>query len=73
MNEIFAECQPLCGIILCATRTRGKTCQAVTQLHTTHNYNIVWIPKKLHRMNDKCANHILALIENLLARKEAQP
>ncbi len=67
--EQFRSRQPPCEIILCATRTRGKTVQAVERLRP--EYRIEWIRKGQHPKNDECANVIVGRIKCLLAEREA--
>jgi hypothetical protein len=62
-----------CDIIVCSTRTSGATVYAVSALHTSHGYDIVWVTnhrsgeKSQATLNDISAKHIFGLIQQVLA------
>lgn len=66
---LFVKCN--CDIIICATRTRGGTVEAVEQLYDT--YNIEWVEKqkgidegKYEIENNKIADMIIKEIQSCL-------
>lgn len=67
--ELFVEIK--CDIIICATRTRGATCNIVKEQE--NNYSINWINKgksekgKEDEANLKIAEIIIDEIEKILA------
>ncbi|MCC6691329.1 MAG: hypothetical protein IT235_07330 [Bacteroidia bacterium] len=62
-----------CDIIICSTRTSGATVDAVSALHASHGYDIVWTTN--HRSNEKnqailndiSAKHIFGLVQQVMA------
>jgi hypothetical protein len=62
-----------CDIIICSTRTSGRTVDAVNALHSSHGYDIVWVTN--HRSNEKSqstlnvisAKHIFTLVQQVMA------
>ena len=58
-----------CDIIICATRTSGKTVDAVNDLHYKNGYDNVWLTnyrsneKNRDALNSISANHIFELIQ----------
>ncbi len=50
-----------CDIIVCATRTSGATVDAVSNLHSSHGYDIIWVTN--HRSHEKST----ALLNNISA------
>ncbi len=64
-----------CDLILCSTRTSGATVNAVSALHRTDNYEIIWATnyrsdtKNQKSLNELSANQIFELIQNLLTNK----
>lgn len=62
-----------CDIIVCSTRTSGATVHAVSNLHASHGYDIVWVTnhrsyEKPHAvLNDISAKHIFGLIQRVIA------
>ena len=61
-----------CDIIICSTRTSGGTVDAVSALHTSHGYEIVWVTnyrsseKNKSTLNDISAKHIFTLVQQIL-------
>lgn len=61
-----------CEIIICATRTRGDTVNAVNELFTNHRYDIVWTSnlfsreKDIDYLNTTFANHILSVLADII-------
>ena len=61
-----------CDIIVCSTRTSGRTVTAVNQIHDRHGYDIIWVTN--HRSNEKdrdqlntlSATQLLALLSKLI-------
>lgn len=69
--EIFIKLE--CHIIICATRTRGGTHDAVENLNKKYGYEITWIDKKAsdkkedyEKDNEALAEEIVEKISNLL-------
>jgi hypothetical protein len=62
-----------CSIIICATRTSGATVDAVSSLHESHGYDIVWVTnhrsneKNQTTLNDISAKHICGLVHQVIA------
>lgn len=62
-----------CDIIVCSTRTSGATVDAVSALHSSHGYDIVWTTnhrsneKNQATLNDISAKHIFGLIQQVMA------
>lgn len=62
-----------CDIIVCSTRTSGATVNAVSELHYSHGYDIVWTTnhrsneKNQTTLNDISAKHIFGLIQQVMA------
>lgn len=64
-----------CDIIICSTRTRGSTVDAVNELYSKHGYDNVWVTN--HRSNEKnqnflneiSANQIFELIQKHITDK----
>ncbi len=62
-----------CDIIICSTRTSGRTVGAVSALHYSHGYDIVWVTN--HRSNEKnqtilndiSAKHFFTLVQQVMA------
>lgn len=61
-----------CQIIICSTRTSGETVRAVSNLHDSHGYDIIWTTN--YRSNEKdhdvlnqfAANHIFGLVQEVI-------
>lgn len=60
----FAEHQPSCDLILCATRSKGNTVKAVERMQP--EYKIKRILKKHHHDNTECANYLFERLMSLL-------
>ena len=69
-----------CDIIICATRRRGETTNAVGEVAEKYNYNMIWLssyfsqkdsPKPLNSLllNDIAAKSIIEIIEGLKDNK----
>lgn len=62
-----------CDIILCSTRTSGATVDAVSALHVSHGYDIVWVTnhrsseKPQATLNDISAKYIFSLVQQVIA------
>lgn len=62
-----------CDIIICSTRTSGGTVDAVSALHSSHGYDIVWVTnhrsmeKSQETLNDISAKHIFTLVRQVIA------
>ena len=62
-----------CDIIICSTRTSGRTVDEVSALHSSHGYDIVWVTnhrsfeKSQSTLNDISAKHIFTLIQQVMA------
>jgi hypothetical protein len=62
-----------CDIIVCSTRTSGATVHAVTELHASHGYDIVWVTnhrskeKPQETLNTLSAKYIFELIQKVMA------
>lgn len=62
-----------CDIIICSTRTSGGTVDAVSALHSSHGYDIVWVTnhrskeKNQATLNDISAKHIFTLVQQVIA------
>lgn len=61
-----------CDVILCTTRTSGRTVDAVDHVAGTRGYNVIWtstyqfdIPAQFSFVNQQKASHILDLLLNL--------
>jgi hypothetical protein len=69
--EMFSSAN--CDIIICSTRTSGGTVDAVSALHSSHGYDIVWVTnhrsneKSQSTINDISAKHIFTLTQLLMA------
>jgi hypothetical protein len=61
-----------CDIIICSTRTSGRTVNAVSALHSSHGYDIVWVTnhrsneKSQSTLNDISAKHIFTLVQQVM-------
>lgn len=61
-----------CEIIICATRTRGDTVDAVNELYSNHRYDIIWTSnlfsneKDINYLNTTFANHILSVVADII-------
>lgn len=60
----FANDDPCCVVILCATRTYGATVEAVKQMEP--QYKVEIIHKKDYQDNSVCAKHLFDRIKSLL-------
>lgn len=64
-----------CDLIICSTRTSGGTVDAVSALHASDNYEIIWATnyrsneKNQDTLNNLSARQIFELIQNLLTNK----
>lgn len=64
-----------CDIIICSTRTSGKTVQAVNDLYSNHGYDNVWVTnyrsneKNQDLLNDLAAQHIFELVQDIINGK----
>lgn len=62
-----------CDIIICSTRTSGRTVDAVSALHSSHGYDVVWVTnhrskeKSQEALNDISAKHIFTLVQQVIA------
>lgn len=71
LSEFIAEG---CEIIICATRTRGDTVDAVNELFINHRYDIIWTSnlfsneKDINYLNTTFANHILSVVADIINR-----
>lgn len=76
-SRIFASLSKFssdnCDIIVCSTRTSGATVDAVSALHDSHGYDIVWVTNHRSRekpqatLNEISAKHIFGLIQQVLS------
>lgn len=61
-----------CDIIICSTRTSGGTVDAVSALHSSYGYEIVWVTnhrsneKSQSTLNDISAKHIFTLVQQVM-------
>lgn len=66
-------CSTNCDIIICSTRTSGRTVDAVNALHSSHGYDIIWLTnyrsnEKSHStLNDNSAKHIFTLVQQVMS------
>lgn len=64
-----------CDIIICSTRTSGRTVDTVSALHSSHGYEIVWVTnhrsyeKSQPTLNDIAAKHIFTLVQQVMNGK----
>lgn len=64
-----------CDLIICSTRTSGATVNAVSSLHSSDNYEIIWATnyrsneKSRNILNELSANQVFELIQTLLTNK----
>lgn len=76
--EAFRTHHPPCGVIVCATRTKGKTTVgAVKEMESEYGYSVKWVEKprderNRDKKNDECASDIIEQIKQLLSGKELQ-
>ena len=61
-----------CDMIICATRTSGKTVHAVRKLSQSDNYELIWVTNyrsssfNHDNLNELSVNHIYELIQKIL-------
>lgn len=48
-----------CNIIICATRSYGRTTEAVSELHLNHSYDVIWCTNLRAPQKDKAETSIL--------------
>lgn len=64
-----------CDIIICSTRTSGRTVDTVSALSSSHGYDIVWVTnyrskeKSKSILNEISAKNIFTLVENVITGK----
>jgi Thymidylate kinase len=74
--EAFRTHRPPCGVIVCATRTKGKTTVgAVDEMESEYGYSVDWVEKprdkrNRDKKNDEFASDIVEQIKQLLSGKE---
>ncbi len=64
-----------CDIIICSTRTSGATVNAVSDLHASHGYDIVWttnyrsVEKPHDILNQMSAEHIFRIVQEVISNR----
>lgn len=71
-NTIEDLAKQNCDIIICATRTEGKTVNKVDEIADKYDYHIIWLSSffspslNSNVLNQKAANNIINLIKSLI-------
>ena len=67
--------QKKCDLIICATRTKGKTVRLVERIQLENNYDVIWVStlyseqKPNEVLNDRTASFIHKVISDLFDNK----